>query len=146
MSFKKITLSVATCAAAASPAPRAKLHVHLTRNRLQNSNKGSNSHDLDCSQYSPHGCSYSEREKEFEHTSPEAITAFLKRWRARLVGVSFCGNSGGILPNSAGFAGGSDRGVEVRVGTKKRQHEQSGKDEEKKPGRTSSKSSCSVSA
>jgi thiol:disulfide interchange protein len=25
---------------------------------------------------------YSEREKEFEHTSPEAITAFLKRWRA----------------------------------------------------------------
>ena len=25
---------------------------------------------------------YSEHEKEFEHTSPEAITAFLKRWRA----------------------------------------------------------------
>jgi hypothetical protein len=25
---------------------------------------------------------YSEREKEFEHTSPEAITTFLKRWRA----------------------------------------------------------------
>ena len=24
---------------------------------------------------------YSEREKEFEHTSPEAIAAFLKRWR-----------------------------------------------------------------
>jgi hypothetical protein len=38
-------------------APRAKLHVRLTRNRLQNSNKGSNSHDLECSQYSPHGCS-----------------------------------------------------------------------------------------
>jgi thiol:disulfide interchange protein len=25
---------------------------------------------------------YSEREKEFEHTTPEAITAFLKRWKA----------------------------------------------------------------
>ncbi len=25
---------------------------------------------------------YSEAQKEFEHTSPEAITAFLKRWRA----------------------------------------------------------------
>ena len=25
---------------------------------------------------------YSEREKEFEHTSPEAITAFLNRWKA----------------------------------------------------------------
>jgi thiol:disulfide interchange protein len=25
---------------------------------------------------------YSEREKEFEHTSPEAVTAFLKRWKA----------------------------------------------------------------
>jgi hypothetical protein len=25
---------------------------------------------------------YSERQKEFEHTSLEAITAFLKRWRA----------------------------------------------------------------
>jgi hypothetical protein len=25
---------------------------------------------------------YSEGQKEFEHTSPEAITAFLKRWRA----------------------------------------------------------------
>ena len=25
---------------------------------------------------------YSEREKEFEHTTPEAVTAFLKRWKA----------------------------------------------------------------
>ncbi|HXC97358.1 MAG TPA: thioredoxin family protein [Edaphobacter sp.] len=25
---------------------------------------------------------YAEKEKEFEHTSPEAITAFLKRWKA----------------------------------------------------------------
>lgn len=25
---------------------------------------------------------YSEREKEFEHTSPEAVTAFLNRWKA----------------------------------------------------------------
>jgi hypothetical protein len=24
---------------------------------------------------------YAEHEKEFEHTSPEAITAFLKRWK-----------------------------------------------------------------
>jgi hypothetical protein len=25
---------------------------------------------------------YAEREKEFEHTNPQAITAFLKRWKA----------------------------------------------------------------
>jgi DNA-binding NarL/FixJ family response regulator len=57
MSFKKFTLSVAACAAAASlgtPSQAARASHRQSPTKLKQS---FNSHDLDCSQYSPHGCS-----------------------------------------------------------------------------------------
>ena len=61
--------------------------------------------------------------------------------------VASCGDSGRVyFPPWAASQVDPDRGVEVRVGTKRREHEQSGKDNEKQQCRTSTRSSCSVSA